>query len=123
MDSPQPPVDFFSDNFSLQMSPYGCTFIFGRRYPAVPSQNGRPPIVDTRFGPEPQPLLVRMTPEHLKALVFICWRSVTNVEAAQNGSFLIGDEILKSHNIDPAHWRAFWGDVDAIAKPPVAVGQ
>ena len=92
--------DVYSDEFQINMNPWGSVLNFGvsNPQPLAPGQMPNP----TRLG------TVRMSTEHLKCLVFLCWRQIKQVERSTGLEYPLPLEVLNSLQISLEDWQSFW---------------
>ncbi len=103
--------DVFTDGFQPRLGPYGCDLLFTLteqpevvlpRPPGVPE----PPQA---WKPPKNLVNVRMTPQHLKVMVFLLWKQINNAENQMGVRFDVPKAIMDASNVDEPQWNAFWG--------------
>jgi hypothetical protein len=94
------PLDVYSDQFQVNIGPYGCTMNFMLTNP-IPPAPGAPPQAERLA-------TVRMSLEHLKVMTFILRRQILQVEANSGVKVEIPMQILNAMGISPEDWNAFW---------------
>lgn len=88
----------YSDSFEVIGTVYGLTLKFQRR-----------PAVAVTAPPPPEVLAeVSMSWEHAKAMVFILWRYIKEVEVSSGVSYPIPARVLSDMRISPEDWQTFW---------------
>lgn len=100
--------DTFADQFRLNFNPNGALMLFQR------TNAFDPPIV----GPDGQPQMayeevgqVRVTPAHLKQMVFLAWKTIVQqAKDVPGGSVPLPLPVLQGMNINLDEWAAFWGE-------------
>ena len=94
------PVDVFSDQFQINIGPYGCSMNFMASDPA-PVAPGTPPQFKRLA-------CVRMSVEHLKVMTFILHRQITKAEQQTGMVIQIPGQVLNSLQIARDDWDPFW---------------
>jgi len=94
------PFDTYVDQFQVVMSPWGAVLNFSVTAPKPPAPGQVPAALDVGS--------LRMSTEHLKALVFIARRQVLQVEKAAALSHPVAIEVLNQLGISPEDWDTFW---------------
>ena len=92
--------DVYSDQFQVNLGPYGCTINF-QLSGATPPVPGAPPQLE-------RVATVRMSLEHLKAMTFILHRQLAAYEAQAHVSIGLPADILRAMQIRQEDWEAFW---------------
>lgn len=93
------PVDLYSDQFQVNIGPYGCTLNFSVSSPMPPAPGSIP-------GSE-RLASVRMSLEHLKVMAFILHRQVKQYEQQTGVRIQVPVEVLNSLRIGPEDWESF----------------
>lgn len=94
------PIDVYSDQFQVNLGPYGCALNFSVSSPT-------PPVPGQ--APQAQRLAtVRMSVEHLKIMSFILQRQIKKVETEMGVTADIPAQVLNSVSISREDWDAFW---------------
>ena len=53
--------------------------------------------------------VIHTTPEHMKVLIYVLWRYMVRAQKDAQ-SIVISPAMLEQLQVDPATWRAFWGE-------------
>ncbi len=108
--------DNFADQFSVTMHPYGAAFAWMKTR-VVPMGTVVP---DGQSVPPETVQITRMTPVHVKMMVFTLFRLIREQEKTQNCMVPIPESTLKDMNIEPSEWAAFWGEAQNEIAPAEA---
>jgi len=92
--------DVYSDQFQLNLTPFGCTINFQLSGPS-PAAPGSPPPLE-------RVATIRMSLEHLKALVFVLHKQMGAYESQTHLSVGLPVEVLRMMQIRQEDWEAFW---------------
>jgi hypothetical protein len=92
--------DVYSDQFQVHLGPYGSTINF-QLSGATPVAPGAPPQIE-------RVATVRLSLEHLKAMVFILHRHLVAYETQAHLSISLPTEVLGAMQIRQEDWEAFW---------------
>ena len=92
--------DVYADQFQVNLGTFGCTINF-QLSGATPVAPGAPPQVD-------RVATIRMSLEHLKAMVFIMHRQLAGYEAQAHVEIGLPVEVLRALQIRQEDWEAFW---------------
>ena len=92
--------DVYADQFQLHLGAFGCTINF-QLSGAIPVVPGAPPQTE-------RVATVRMSLEHLKALVFIMHRQLATYETQARVTIGLPIEVLRAMQIREEDWEAFW---------------
>ena len=93
-------IDIYSDQFQVNLGPYGCTLNFMVTDPTPPAPGST--LQAKRVA------TVRMSVEHLKAMTFIVHRQIALAETQTGVRAEIPMEVLNSLRIAREDWDAFW---------------
>jgi len=109
--APEIVPDVFADRFNVSAHPYGCSLRFFESEP-------------DRWGQEQAPVGmkvagVRMTVEHLKAVVYLGWQHIMEMERTLGVRHDLPAALMDK--ITPEGWRAFW--YGEVGNETVAVSQ
>jgi hypothetical protein len=94
------PLDVYTDQFQINLGPFGCVLNFMVSEP-VPQAPGTAPQ-NKRLA------TMRMSMEHLKAMTFILHRQIAATEARMRTNAQLPMEVLNSMQISREDWDAFW---------------
>jgi hypothetical protein len=94
------PIDVYSDQFSLNVNPYGATLNF-LTSSATPPTPGTPPQAD-------RAATIRMSHEHMKVMAFILRRHILQYEQQAGVNIQIPNEVLNGLRICREDWDAIW---------------
>ncbi len=94
------PVDIYTDNFQMTMSPYRVTINFSLTG-AMPPAPGAAPQSERLAS-------VRMSLEHLKLMAFIVHRQVMQYERGTGVTIQLPLGLLNDLHIGREDWEAFW---------------
>lgn len=94
------PIDIFSDQFQVNLGPYGCTLNFLLTDPVPPAPGSAPQA--RRLAS------VRMSAEHLKVMTFILRKQITLAETQTGVRTEIPVQVLNSLHISREDWDSFW---------------
>ena len=90
-------------NPDANIAPFGAVLVFDRR--GMDSADKR---VERGAG-----VIVRMSVEHLKAMVFILWKQVGTLETKGLIRYDLPKQLMDELKYDDPTWRAFWyGEAD-----------
>jgi hypothetical protein len=94
------PIDVYSDQFQLNLGPYGSTlnFMVSSASPPAPGQVPQPEHKAT----------IRMSLQHLKVMAFVISRQVVRLERETGVKTEIPLQVLNSMQISPEDWNSFW---------------
>ncbi|HEY7533893.1 MAG TPA: hypothetical protein VH681_14050 [Nitrospiraceae bacterium] len=92
--------DVYTDQFQVNLGTFGCTINF-QLSGAIPAAPGAIPQIE-------RVATVRMSLEHLKALVFIMHRQLAAYESQAHVSIGLPVEVLRAMQIRQEDWEAFW---------------
>ena len=92
--------DVYSDQFQLNLTPFGCTINF--------QLSGSSPVAPGSPLQLERVATIRMSLEHLKALVFILRKQLGAYEAQAQLSVGLPAEVLRAMQIRQEDWEAFW---------------
>jgi hypothetical protein len=98
------PVDVYSDQFQLNLGPFGCLLNFSATDPQPPPP-GAPPQTHRLA-------TVRMSNEHLKVLTYILHRQVIEYERNTGIRVAIPMQVINGLRIGPEDWETFWAHGD-----------
>jgi hypothetical protein len=93
-------TDVYSDQFQVNLGPFGCTLNFqlSGSNPVIP---GTPPQIE-------RVATVRMSLEHLKAMVFVLHRQMGAYETQTHLSIGLPADVLRGMQVGQEDWEAFW---------------
>lgn len=94
------PFDEYADQFAITLGPYGAVLNFSRTSPK-PTAPGSPQQADY-LG------TIRMSWEHLKAMVFVIKRNINEAEAQLGVTIPVSHLVLNGMKIAPEDWDKFW---------------
>ena len=94
-------VDVYSDQMGMTLGPFGCAINFSQSL-AVPPSSGV-------IGAGHPVATVRMSLEHLKVMIFLLRRQVSQYERERGIKVPIPLEVLNQLHIGPEDWREVWG--------------
>ena len=92
--------DVYTDQFQVNLGPYGSTINF-QLSGAAPVVPGAPPQIE-------RVATVRMSLEHLKAMIFILHRHLVAYETQAQLTINLPAEVLRAMQIRQEDWQAFW---------------
>ena len=97
------PFDLYSDAFTVTITPWGANMSFQLR-PAhpVPLSDGASADPLTQLG------TIRMSNEHLKAMVFIIKRHLSQLEHESGVQHNVPADLLEQLGIPTDEWDEFW---------------
>lgn len=93
-------VDVYSDQMGMNLGPFGCVINFSQSL-AVPPGGGV-------IGAGTPVATVRMSLEHLKVMVFLLHRQVSQYERESGARVSLPMGVLNQLRIGPEDWQAFW---------------
>lgn len=97
--SERQPFDVYVDQFTITLTPFGANLSLSVREPHPPP--GR--------APQAQPVgTVRMSVEHLKAMVMILRNHILQVEKQTGVKAEVPRNVLNQFGIAPEDWDRFW---------------
>lgn len=94
------PLDAYSDQFHINVGPYGCVLNFAATQSQPPPQ-GAPPQAD-------RVATIRMSIEHLKVMTYILRRQVITYERQLGVRVPLPVELLNNLRIGREDWDGFW---------------
>ncbi len=94
------PLDVYSNQFQIHVSPYDGTLNFFVSSPTPPAPGSTPQIERVAT--------IRMSLEHLKVLAFLLHRQVTQFEGQAGVQIPIPTEVLNGMRIGLEDWQSFW---------------
>lgn len=94
------PVDIYSDQFGLNVGPYGATLNFHLSN-AVPPSPGTAPQTERLA-------TIRMSLEHLKVITFIIRRQILQYEQQTGMNVQVPFEVLNNMRISREDWDSLW---------------
>jgi hypothetical protein len=94
------PIDVYSDQFQVNLGPYGCTLNF-MLSSATPPAPGSVPQAERMA-------TIRMSLQHLKVVAFVLRRQILLVERETGVKTDIPMQVLNSVQISREDWDAFW---------------
>ena len=94
------PIDVYSDQFQINMGPYGATLNF-LLSGATPPSPGSAPQVDKLA-------TIRMSLEHLKVMIFVLRRQILEYERASGVQLQLPSDVLNALGIGREDWDALW---------------
>lgn len=99
------PFDLYSDAFTITISPWGANLSFQlhEAHPA-PATVNQP----TRLG------TIRMSNEHMKAMVFMLRRQILQHEAGNGVQCDVPTGVLSQLGIPREDWDAFWAQIGGL---------
>ena len=95
-----------ADSFRFSPHPFGCLMSFYERPMPTERREGEPP--PSRQPPPEPSVVVHLTVEHAKALAYMVWRNLVQVELQEGVRYELPPELSSNLGIIPAEWRAFW---------------
>ena len=93
------PIDVYADSFTITAAAYGAALTFSLRS-AHPNQASPTP-------PE-RVATIRMSLEHLKTMVYVMKRQLTQYERETGIHVGIPGQVLSQLQIAPEDWDSFW---------------
>ena len=98
------PFDVYADTFRVRISPWGSnlTFDLHAAQPGIEDAQGE-------FAEPAEIGTVRMSNEHLKAMVFILQQQIVSHERAYGIRYDVPLWILNQMRITQEEWNRFWG--------------
>lgn len=93
-------ADVYSDQFQINVSPYGVTLNFSLTDSTPPSP-GVPPRVERKA-------TIRLSLEHLKVMTFVLVRQVRQYENQTGTSIQVPVQVLNSLGVSPEDWESMW---------------
>ena len=93
------PIDVYADSFTVTTGAYGAALSYSLS-PAHPSQASPTP-------PE-RVATVRMSLEHLKTMIYVARRQVTQYEQGTGIQVRVPTQVLSGLQIALEDWDAFW---------------
>jgi hypothetical protein len=94
------PADVYSDQFNLNVNPYGITMNFSVSNPTPPAPGTIPQ--------SERVATVRMSHEHMKVMVFILRRQIIQYEQQTGVNIQVPIEVLNGLRISREDWDAIW---------------
>ena len=94
------PVDIYSDQFQINIGPYGCVLNFSASDPQPPPP-GAPPHAQRLAS-------VRMSLEHLKIMTYILRRQLVDYERRTGTRIQLPVEVINGLQIGREDWDGFW---------------
>ena len=91
--------DVYSDAFTITVTPWGANITFSLHQPHPSGPSSQPP---QELG------TIRMSNEHLKAMVFMLRRQVMQHEEASGVRCEVPIRVLAQLGIAPEDWQVFW---------------
>lgn len=97
------PIDIFSDQFQVNIGPYGSTlnFMVSNAVPPAPGSVAQPERLAT----------VRMSLEHLKIMAFMLREQLVEFERSQGIHVELPLRVLNNLRISKEDWESFWQPV------------
>jgi len=92
--------DVYTDQFQVNLGTFGCTINF--------QLSGATPVVPGALPQIERVATIRMSLEHLKAMVFIMHRQLAAYEAQAHVAIALPVEVLRAMQIRQEDWEAFW---------------
>ena len=93
-------ADVYTDQFQMNLSPYGATLNFSLTDSTPPSPGTAPKIE--------RKATVRLSLEHLKVMTFILVRQIKQYENQTGTNIQIPNQILNSISVSPEDWDLLW---------------
>ncbi len=93
-------ADVYSDQFQLNLGPYGATLNFSLSDPTPPSPGSAPKME--------RKATVRLSLEHLKVMTFVLVRQIKQYENQTGADIRIPAQILNSIGISLEDWNFLW---------------
>ncbi len=93
------PFDIYTDQFLVTITPFGANLSFSAVEPH-PSPNALPKSVHLGT--------VRMSVEHMKAMIVIMRNQIRSVEAQVGSHADLPTQVLSQMHISREDWDAFW---------------
>ena len=93
-------VDVYTDQFQINIGPYGCTLNFSVSSTQPPAPGSAPQVERVAS--------VRMSLEHLKVMTYILRRQVTEYERQSGVRIQVPQEVLNALRIGREDWDALW---------------
>jgi hypothetical protein len=93
------PLDAYTDQFSITLSPYGVNLSF---LVTPPHQDPAKPIASTPVA------TIRMSVEHAKVMVMVIKRHIQRTEEQTGVQARVSPQILNQLGISPEDWDSFW---------------
>lgn len=94
------PIDVYSDQFQVNIGPYGCTLNFMITNPTPPAPGSAPQAERLAS--------VRMSLEHLKVMTFMLRQQVLQYERQTAIRIQLPIDVLNSLRISPEDWESLW---------------
>ena len=94
------PIDVYVDQFQVSTGPYGSTLNFLISEPTPPAPGSSPK--NERLA------TIRMSLEHLKAMIFVLRNQVKLHERQTGTTIQLPIQVLNSLGISPEDWDSFW---------------
>ena len=104
-DDAKQPFDLYADAFTISITPFGTNLSFAVR---EPHPSSAAPKVPTQLG------TIRMSTEHMKALIWICRKQIRQVEGQMAVTAEVPQAILNQLGISPDEWSDFWRPISGI---------
>jgi hypothetical protein len=95
-------ADIYTDQFQMNLSPYGATLNFSLTDPTPPSP-GTAPKMERKA-------TVRLSLEHLKVMAFVLVRQIKQYENQTGTNIQIPNKVLNSISVSPEDWDIMWGN-------------
>ncbi len=92
--------DVYSDQFQLNLGPYGATLNFSLTDPTPPSPGTAPKIE--------RKATVRLSLEHLKVMTFVLVRQIKQYENQTGTEVQIPTQMLNSMGVSLEDWNFLW---------------
>jgi len=94
------PIDVYADQFQINTGPFGSTLSFSVTSP-VPPAPGQVPAAERLAS-------IRMSNEHLKAMVFMLRRQILMSQRQMGVDIQVSQNVLNGLSIGPEDWERFW---------------
>lgn len=95
------PVDVYSDQFQINLGPYGITLNFFLTTPIPPGAPGSGPQAE-------RVATIRTSLEHAKVITFLLHRQIADYESHAGIRLALPGDLLNELGIGPEDWQEFW---------------
>ncbi len=95
------PMDVYSDQFQVNLGPYGITLNFFLTIAIPPGAPGSAPQAERVAS-------VRTSLEHAKIMAFLLHRQIMDYESQTGVRIMLPADLLNELGIGPEDWDAFW---------------
>ncbi len=94
------PVDIYSDQFQVNVGPYGCVLNFSASDPQPPPPGAAPNVHRLAS--------VRMSLEHIKVMTYLLRRQLVEYERQTGITVPLPPQVINALQIGREDWDGFW---------------